>query len=76
MVKLTWQKFENTVINTQDDFENLCRIFFKYFFFGKDSKVILSQQPNNPGIEINPITRDGTDQAPQNCTKNNVNNVI
>ena len=38
MEKLTWIKFENTVQNVQNDFEDFCRVFFKCFLFGRDSR--------------------------------------
>lgn len=51
---IRWNDFESTSNNINEDFENLCRIFFK-FHFVKNKAVVLSQRANNPGIETEPV---------------------
>lgn len=55
---ITWEDFIFTNRNnTRTAFENMCRIFFNYYFFS--NKAIFEQKPNNPGIEIEPICHNG-----------------
>lgn len=55
---ITWEDFNITnSTNKQSAFENMCRIFFNYYFF--DNKAIFSQKANNPGIEVEPIEYNG-----------------
>ncbi len=55
---LKWKEFENTYEDVTTEFENLCRIFFKYRYV-KDKYVNLYQRANNPGIETEPINING-----------------
>ncbi len=55
---ITWSEFENSNKNHQTAFENMCRMLFKKRFFDHD--VILHSNPNNPGIEVEPVIgKDG-----------------
>lgn len=55
---ITWSQFESCNPNTQDAFEKMCRYLFNAFFFG--SRAIFQSNPNNPGIEIEPIFHEGS----------------
>ncbi len=58
MRKLTWKQFENTCENLQNDFEDLCRLFFKnHFIHNKYANLI--QTKNNEGIETEPYLVNG-----------------
>lgn len=50
---ISWNQFEACNPNTQDAFENMCRFLFNAFFFG--GRAIFQSNPNNPGIEIEPV---------------------
>lgn len=55
---ITWEDFNITnSSNKKTAFENMCRVFFNYYFF--DNKAILMQKSNNPGIEVEPIEYNG-----------------
>ena len=51
--KVTWAQFEICNANKREAFEQLCRCLFNEFFF--DGKELLQSNPNNPGIEVNPV---------------------
>ena len=55
---VTWQDFQNTCKNITVDFENMCRLFFKYHFV-KNKMANILQTANNPGIETEPVLIDG-----------------
>ena len=55
---ITWSQFESCNPNTQDAFEKMCRYLFNAFFFG--SRAIFQSNPNNPGIEIEPVFHEGS----------------
>lgn len=50
---ISWNQFESCNPNTQDAFENMCRFLFNAIFFG--GRAIFQSNPNNPGIEIEPV---------------------
>ena len=50
---ISWACFENCNANRQGAFENMCRLLFKHSFLAPDD--ILTINPNNPGIEIEPV---------------------
>ncbi len=54
---LRWTDFENTSENYTTDFEDMCRIFFKYHYLN-DAEAIINQKTNNPGIETEPYLID------------------
>lgn len=55
---ITWEDFNITNKNNkQTAFENMCRIFFNYYFF--NNRAIFKQKYNNSGIEIEPIQYQG-----------------
>ena len=56
-MSISWQQFELCNQNKREAFENLCRALFRKNFFD-DSNVILHSNPNNPGIEIEPVFCD------------------
>lgn len=51
---ITWTQFELCNSNPQVAFENMCRWLFNEFFFG--GKALLHSDPNNPGVEVVPVT--------------------
>lgn len=55
---MTWQRFEVCNPATKTAFENLCRAVFNQDFFGGTAHF--HSNPNNPGIEIEPIYHEGT----------------
>ena len=55
---ITWQDFKNTCKNLTVDFENMCRLFFKYHFV-KNKMINIRQKANNPGIETEPVLIHG-----------------
>lgn len=57
-MRISWQQFENTCQNTQKDFEDLCRVFFKYHIV-RNKDANLPQKINNAGIETDPIMING-----------------
>lgn len=50
---ITWAQFEICNLNHQVAFENMCRILFNSFFF--DGKALPHANPNNPGVEVQPM---------------------
>ncbi|MFA6867133.1 MAG: hypothetical protein WCR54_06405 [Clostridia bacterium] len=55
---ISWKDFNFTnQKDPEDAFENMCRIFFNYYFF--DNKANFKCCHNNPGIEIEPILCNG-----------------
>ena len=50
---MTWQRFEVCNPDTKTAFENLCRAVFNQDFFGGTAHF--HSNPNNPGVEIEPI---------------------
>ena len=50
---VTWAHFEAVNQSTQTAFENMCRLLFNRYFF--DRKALFHSNPNNPGVEIEPI---------------------
>lgn len=50
---ISWACFENCNANRQGAFENMCRLLFKHSFLAPDD--ILTINPNNPGVEIEPV---------------------
>ena len=55
---ISWNQFESCNPNTQDAFENMCRFLFNAFFFG--GREIFQSNPNNPGIEIEPVFHENS----------------
>lgn len=53
MNNINWQQFELCNADKNTAFENLCRLLFNRMFF--DNKAIFHSNPNNPGIEIEPV---------------------
>lgn len=53
MMRVTWQQFELCNPDVTTAFENLCRLLFNRIFF--NNKAIFHSNPNNPGIEIEPV---------------------
>ena len=51
--KLSWEQFNAVNEDRRTAFEDLCRQLFKYTYF--DSKTCFHANPNNPGIEIEPL---------------------
>ncbi len=58
MKRITWNEFEFASKNLSEDFEDLCRIFFKFHYI-KDKSAVLLQRANNPGIETEPVEIEG-----------------
>ncbi len=50
---ISWEKFALCNSNPQTAFENLCRWIFNEFFFS--GKALLHSNPNNPGVEVEPV---------------------
>lgn len=57
-LNITWSQFEACNPDAEAAFENMCRILFNDFFF--DGKGLLHSDPNNPGVEVIPITHKQT----------------
>lgn len=55
---LTWDDFINNSKNPTEDFEDLCRVFFKIYYL-KNMYYNLSQTTHNPGIETEPVDING-----------------
>ena len=51
--KINWSQFEVCNPNYQEAFEKMCRLLFKKYFFDYD--IILHSNPNNPGVEVEPV---------------------
>jgi len=51
--KLTWAQFGTCNQDPRVAFESMCRSFFNRCFF--ENKAFFHSNPNNPGIEIEPI---------------------
>lgn len=64
--RITWDQFK--VCNTEDKsiqfrFEDLCRQIFIYEFLPKDKKgICLHSNPNNPGLETDPVYNEETEE--------------
>lgn len=58
--KVTWAQFETCNANKREAFEQLCRWLFNEFFF--DGKELLQSNPNNPGIEVNPVFHNASNK--------------
>lgn len=58
MNKITWDMFNAFNSDTKVAFEGLCRNLFKSQFVADE--VILSSVPNNPGIEVEPVSHKDT----------------
>jgi len=56
--RITWDNFATCNPNTEEKFEQMCRLIFKLQYF--DDKAIFQNSPNNPGIEIEPVTHQET----------------
>jgi len=52
-LNLSWSQFEVCNQSTQTAFEKMCRLLFNRFFF--DNRAIFHSNPNNPGVEVEPI---------------------
>lgn len=50
---ITWPQFESCNEDPQTAFEKMCRLLFNRYFF--DNKALLHSNPNNPGVEVEPI---------------------
>ena len=51
---ISWEDFNYiNKGNLKEAFEDMCRMFFNYYYF--DNKAIFAKTTNNPGIEIEPI---------------------
>lgn len=50
---ITWAQFEYCNKDTHKAFENMCRLLFNREFF--ENKCILHSNPNNPGVEVEPV---------------------
>ena len=57
---MTWQRFEVCNPNQKIAFENLCRAVFNQDFFGGTAHF--HSNPNNPGVEIEPIYHKETEK--------------
>lgn len=53
IMEVTWQQFELYNSDVTTAFENLCRLLFNRIIF--NNKAIFHSNPNNPGIEIEPV---------------------
>ena len=51
--RISWANFEAANADKRTAFENMCRLLFCYKFL--DSKTIPHSNPNNPGVEIEPV---------------------
>lgn len=51
--ELSWDAFNVVNQDKRTSFENLCRVLFKMRFC--DHSVVLHSNPNNPGIEVEPV---------------------
>ena len=52
-LQITWETFEMCNADQKTSFENMCRMLFNQRFF--NSGKILHSNPNNPGVEVEPI---------------------
>lgn len=71
--KITWEKFEQCNPDRKNAFEQMCRILFKVQFF--DNRTIFLANPNNAGVEIEPILHPGTGKRISFQSKHFDNNV-
>lgn len=51
--QISWAQFETCNQEHRITFEKMCRSLFNHYFF--DNKALLHSNPNNPGIEVEPI---------------------
>ena len=56
-MSITWQQFELCNQNKREAFENLCRALFRKSFFD-NTNIVFHSNPNNPGVEIEPVFCD------------------
>lgn len=52
---INWRRFSELHENKEEAFEDLCRMLFRYRFFRESLDVVFHSNPNNPGIEIEPV---------------------
>lgn len=52
---ISWAQFEQCNPDTRNAFENMCRSLFKRIIFKQNVNVITHSNPNNPGIEVEPL---------------------
>lgn len=52
---ISWAQFEQCNADVRSAFENMCRSLFKRMFFKESGIVITHSNPNNPGVEVEPL---------------------